>query len=256
MEALLPPGLDWVSAALLIAASAATSALTAAFGLGGGVTLLALMASLLPPAALIAVHGLVQLGSNAGRAGLMAGRVAPGVVVPFALASGAGALAGAALAVELPPALLRLAIGGFVLAMLWGPPLATVLPGLRLGRAGLWLAGLATGWLTMLLGATGPFVGAAIRGRLPERETFVATLAVLMTLQHGLKIAAFGLFGFAFAPWLPLALAMVATGFLGTLAGRWVLVRLDEALFQRVLSAILTLLALRLVLLGAAELLD
>jgi hypothetical protein len=39
-----------------------------AFGIGGGAALLAVMASLVPPAALIPVHGVVQVGSNLGRA--------------------------------------------------------------------------------------------------------------------------------------------------------------------------------------------
>ena len=50
-----------------------TSAMTAAAGIGGGVVLLAIMATVYPPAVLIPVHGMVQLGSNGGRALLMTG---------------------------------------------------------------------------------------------------------------------------------------------------------------------------------------
>lgn len=245
MEALLPPGLDPTSAAILVAASVATSALTAAFGVGGGVTLLALMASLVPAPALIPVHGLVQLGSNAGRAGLMARAVRPGVAAPFAIGTGLGALAGGSVAVALPPAVLTLAIGLFVLATLRGPKAR--LPTIGLGPLRMPAAGLVTGWLTMFLGATGPLIAAVLRPVLTERAALVATLAVLMTLQHLLKIVAFGLFGFAFGPWLGLAAAMVASGFLGTLIGARVLARLDEGLFRRALDVLLTLLSLRLI---------
>ena len=64
----LPTALTVIDAVLLVIASLATSFLTAAFGIGGGFTLIALMA-LLPPAALIPIHGIVQLGSNAGARG-------------------------------------------------------------------------------------------------------------------------------------------------------------------------------------------
>ena len=66
IDAFMPEGLSGAVGLALIAASALTSFITAAFGLSGGVTILALMAILLPPAALIPVHGAVQIGSNVG----------------------------------------------------------------------------------------------------------------------------------------------------------------------------------------------
>ncbi|MEM6488314.1 MAG: sulfite exporter TauE/SafE family protein [Pseudomonadota bacterium] len=249
---LIPDGLSPLAAAGLVAVSALTSMMTAVLGIGGGVTLLAVMASLMPPAALIPVHGVVQAGSNAGRAVLMLREAALPVILPFALGGAVGALAGGALSVELPAAVLQLVIGGFILAMLYvrAPRAAERVP-----RAGLMpLAGAATSLLTMFVGATGPFVAALLRRLELPKQRFVATLAVLMTLQHALKIAVFGLFGFAFAAWLPLIAAMIATGFAGTVAGRAILVRMDEALFRRALDMVLTLLALRLCWVGVADL--
>ena len=54
-------------ALLLIAVSFMTSAFTAAFGIGGGVAMLGALAGTVPPSVIIAVHGLVQVGSNVGR---------------------------------------------------------------------------------------------------------------------------------------------------------------------------------------------
>ncbi|EFO33444.1 permease [Roseibium sp. TrichSKD4] len=65
--------------------------------------------------------------------------------------------------------------------------------------------------------------------------------------MHVFKIFAFGLLGFAFAPWLPLITGMIAKGFLGTLAGSKVLGRLDEALFRLGFKIIMTGLALNLI---------
>ena len=70
----------------------------------------------------------------------------------------------------------------------------------------------------------------------------------MMTAQHGLKIIAFGLLGFGFAPWLPLIAAMVAAGFVGTLIGSRLLGRLSEHRFELIIKTLLTVLALDLVL--------
>jgi uncharacterized membrane protein YfcA len=68
---LLPNELaPWV-AILLLVVSAFTSLISAAFGLGGGLVLLAMMATVMPAAALVPVHGVVQIGSNFGRALVM-----------------------------------------------------------------------------------------------------------------------------------------------------------------------------------------
>ena len=68
MPDFLTAGLDPISVLLLFGASFAGSFTTVALGIGGGAFLLAIMASLLPPAALIPVHGVIQLGSNGLRA--------------------------------------------------------------------------------------------------------------------------------------------------------------------------------------------
>ena len=73
---LLPPDLPPWLFLLFCSISFLTSALTAALGLGGGVALLAAMATVLPPVALIPVHGVIQLGSNVGRAVIQRSHVA------------------------------------------------------------------------------------------------------------------------------------------------------------------------------------
>jgi uncharacterized membrane protein YfcA len=63
--------LDWFQTAVLLAASFCGSLLTAAVGVGGGTLVIIILASLVPPAVLIPVHGLVQLGSNATQGGIL-----------------------------------------------------------------------------------------------------------------------------------------------------------------------------------------
>ncbi len=55
---------------LLVFAAFLSSSLTAVLGLGGGMLLISLMSVFLPPGAVVPVHGVVQLASNASRGAL------------------------------------------------------------------------------------------------------------------------------------------------------------------------------------------
>ncbi|RAU18336.1 hypothetical protein DN062_08890 [Nitrincola tibetensis] len=50
-----------------ILSAAITSTITASIGIGGGILLLAIMALVISPAAIIPVHGIGELGSNFNR---------------------------------------------------------------------------------------------------------------------------------------------------------------------------------------------
>jgi len=68
---LIPPELSMLSATGLVALSFFTSMLTATIGIGGGLLILTVMVSFLPPFVVLPVHGVIQLGSNGGRMALM-----------------------------------------------------------------------------------------------------------------------------------------------------------------------------------------
>jgi uncharacterized membrane protein YfcA len=74
----------------------------------------------------------------------------------------------------------------------------------------------------------------------------VATHATLMSLQHLLKIVVFGVLGFAFAPYAVLIAMMIASGFIGTVIGRHVLIQMSEKRFRPILNTILVALSLKL----------
>ncbi|QPC86289.1 TSUP family transporter [Mesorhizobium sp. NBSH29] len=246
---LLPDGLGAASAVLLVVASFFTSALTAAFGLGGGIAMLALLGLFVPVAALIPVHGAVQLGSNTGRAWHQRANVRLDIAWPFVVGSVLGAVAGFFLVVQLPDAALKILLGGFVIAVTWAK-----IPGIaRLGRVGLVGASSMLALATMVVGATGPLMSPILAQLIPgDRKALVATHGAAMTVQHGLKILVFGLAGFAFWRWLPLIAAMVASGFLGTVYGTKWLDRLPEETFRKWFRIGLTLLALDLLRRGIA----
>lgn len=239
----LPEGLSVVSAGTLVITAFFTAALTAAFGIGGGVALLAVMASLVPVAVLIPVHGVVQLGANTGRALVQLRQVVWPLLGVFTIGAIIGALVGGQLVVTLPEILLKSFVGLFVLFTLWGPKVK----GAKGGPLGLAVGGVFATILTMFVGATGPFVAALLAPRLDDRRNYAGTHAAAMVMQHGLKVVAFGFLGFAFGAWVPVMIAMVAAGFLGTLLGTKLLHALPEATFRIAFKWVLTLLAFQLI---------
>ncbi|GAB4272837.1 MAG: hypothetical protein Kow0013_26450 [Pararhodobacter sp.] len=231
----------------LLGSSFVASFITITFGIGGGALLLAIMASLMPPAALIPVHGIVQLGSNTGRAALLARHVHRPVLLWFGLGAVIGTAIGGMITVNIPPALVQAGVGVFIIwTVLAKPP-----QWMRKWPA---LTGALTSILTMLFGATGPFVAAFTRTLTLGRMGYGATHAALMVLQHALKIVAFGFLGFAFGPWIGFCAAMIAAGFAGTWIGRQVLHKLSDLHFDFFLKALLVVISLRLIWTGLSAL--
>lgn len=240
--------MEYWSALVLIFASFFTSALTASAGIGGGLALLALMGYLVPVAAIIPVHGVVQLGSNVGRSAILRHHIAWHCLAAFLIGAIPGAWIGGLAVGVLPDNMLKAALGGFILLITWVslPRLAAIsLPGFA-------LTGLITTFLTMLFGATGPLNAVVLSKTFPKRLGFQATTAAVMSTQHLVKALAFGLAGFAFAPWVPLIAMMILTGLTGTWVGTNVLRRTPESRFRLIFKLCLTFLALDLLRQGVA----
>lgn len=210
--------------------------------------LLALMGYLVPVTAIIPLHGVVQLGSNIGRAAMLSPHVAWICLVAFLAGALPGAWVGGLAVGALPENVLKAALGVFVLVITWArlPRLAAMtLPGFA-------LTGAITTFLTMLFGATGPLNAVVLSKTFPERLRFQATSAAIMSAQHLVKTVVFALSGFVFAPWLPLIAAMILTGLAGTWVGTRILRRMPEGRFRLIFRVCLTLLALDLVRRGVA----
>ncbi len=239
---LLPPDLLPLDALLLVLTAGFTSLMTASLGIGGGVLLLVVMAQLVPVAALIPVHGLVQLGSNGNRALMTRRHIDWPLCRRFLLGGLIGAGLASLVVVQLPLELIQLAVGGFILWMIWGPkPAARTLSPLKTLLAG----GLTT-FLSMFVGASGPLVAAFVHRHSHDKMQTVATFAATMTGQHLLKGVVFSVVGFSFADWLPLVGAMILSGMLGTWIGLNLLRRVSSVWFSRLFRVVVTLLALRL----------
>lgn len=239
---LLPENLPLIAAVLLIFASFFTAALTARMGIGGGLVLLAVMSGLLPPMAVIPVHGIAQMGANFSRSVLQFKSINWPIIGWFS----AGALVGIALAgqvvIALPDWAIRSGVGTFILFTVWGPK-----PGaFFIGKQSFLLTGGVSSFLTMFFGATGPFVASMLAATSLNRMQISASHATCMVVQHGFKIITFGFLGFAFAQWVPLLAAIILSGSVGTAVGTSMLKKASEHNFKTGINVVLTLIAVYL----------
>lgn len=106
---------------LLVIAAFLSSSLTAVLGLGGGMLLISIMSVFLPPGAVVPVHGVVQLASNASRGALAPREVRRDILWPFLAGCAFGALAGSRLVLRVPSEFLPILLGLFILLMTWLP---------------------------------------------------------------------------------------------------------------------------------------
>lgn len=231
----------------LITVSFVSSFITVALGIGGGALLMAIMASVMPPLALIPIHGVIQAGSNVFRLAVLFRHVHWPPVTMFLLGTGIGVAVGGSLVVNLPPGVIMIGVGCFVIWSVLARPPAW------LSRLPL-VTGLISSFLTMFFGATGVFVANYTKSLNLPRQAHVASHAAFMTAQHLAKVLVFGFLGFAYGPWAGFLAVMILAGFMGTLAGRLVLNRLSDHGFRHALNLVLVAISIRLIWVGLASL--
>ena len=234
--------------AILAAAAFATSILSAVVGMAGGITLLAVMLLFLEPLAAIPLHGVIQLVSNSSRTAIQRKHVDLHILLRYSALLVPMSWVGLHLANALPAAATRVMIGIFVLIATWFPGwllLGTHPEETNPGRRFLVLGGVV-GVLNMTIGATGPLIAPFFLNLGLDRRALVGTKAACQTLGHLVKIALFGMAGFAFAPHLALLVTAGACVVVGTWIGSQILERVSERFFRRLYMGVLTVIALRL----------
>lgn len=236
------PGVTEWSFLALCFVSFFTSAVSAAFGLGGGAALVVVMASTMPPLAIIPVHAVVQVGSNFARAIMLWRNILFRWMPAFVIGTVIGAAVGGQIVFALPKYMLQSIIGVFVLYAVWGPKLKAMEP----SNSRFAVVGAVASFATMFAGATGPLIAPFIKASTSGRMMTVATHAAFMSWQHGVKILTFGLLGFTFAPYLPLMVMMILLGIVGTWSGKFILNWMADSLFRHGFNLVLTVLALQL----------
>ena len=222
-----------------------TAAVSAVVGMGGGVTLLAVMALLMPAGDVVPVHGVVQLTSNGTRTLLLLRRVHLKILAYYLAPAIVGVLLGARLYLGSDLPWFRPGVGVFILLYLllqWREP--------RLGRLPLWIfapLGLAVGLMSAIVGATGPLIAPFFLRDDLDREQIIGTKAAIQIVTHVTKIPAFAALGFDYLAHMETIAALVVAAIVGTVAGRRVLAGIPEGVFRRLFVAVLTVVAIGLI---------
>jgi uncharacterized membrane protein YfcA len=226
----------------LTLASFATAFIGVFTGTAGGLILLGLMAMAMPPAALLPVHTVVQLGSGVTRTMIMWRFVMRATLLPFIVGAVLGAAAGAKIFIALPVWTLQAILGLFMLVVTWLPHLGRI--GAERGR--FVVLGFVATFVGVFVSATGTLVTPFVASAAPDRRNHAATLGALMVFVHIAKMAAFAVIGFAISAYVPLMIAMIAAGAAGNWIGEEALHRTTEWRFRLILKLFLTVLGLQL----------
>ncbi len=241
--------------ALLTVAALLTSALSAVVGMAGGTVLIGIMLLFWEPLVAVPLHGVVQLVSNGSRAWIQRRHVDPGIAWRYAVLLVPAGFVGLALLRALPPDAARALIGLFVLVATWAPQWLWIgTHPERMGRTRRFvLLGGVVGVLNTTVGATGPLIAPFFLNLGLDRHQLIGTKATCQTLGHLAKLAIFGATGFAFAAYAPELALLCTASAAGSWLGSRILGHVSERLFVRLYLAVLTAVALHLVLWNGAS---
>ena len=231
-----------MSELFLISMTFVASTTAAMVGLGGGILLISVMPGLIPPFAIIPVHGMVQIASNVSRVLFGLRHVVWSVFLPFVIGGLLGASVGSQILLDIPWDYLPLIIGCFILVITWAPSLRNA-PDMP-GKYG--VLGAVQTFLALFVGVVGPLNMPFLLREGLSRDRVVVTHATQMMALHTIKVATFLFLGFTFAPYAYLVTGMILSATFGSYVGTQWRSRVPEARFRMILKWVVTVLALRM----------
>ena len=241
---------------ILILAAFATSILSAVIGMGGGITLLGIMAILIPEGYMVvALHGVIQLVGNSTRTAVYRQHVHRSIIRQFSMGVIPGLCCAALIvfgliqyfditsASQFKIDFLKPLIGIYILWFLYLRKKTK----LRSDSLFFWMGGLS-GLVTVFIGAAGPLIAPFFIDRGLTKENMIATKAACQAVGHLGKMPIFIIFfGVDYLQQWPVLLPLVVAVYLGTRIGKKLLGSLSPDLFKKLFKIALTLIAVRLV---------
>lgn len=232
---------------ILIVAAFVTSMISAIIGMGGGIMLISIMSIAFPPNILIPIHGIIQLGSNLNRSIVYTKYINWKLTIPFMFGSILGGLLGSQILVQIPLRPYYIVLGTFILALTWLPKF-----NIPQFRGKFFLLGSSASFLSLFVGATGPYLAPFFLREKLDRFSLIATKASCQVSIHTAKIFVFFLAGFSIGPYIFIIGSMLTAGLLGTIAGKYLLGKVNEEIFRKIFKIVISFLALRLLYKGIA----
>ena len=241
---------------VLVIAAFLTSFLSAVIGMGGGITLLGIMAIIIPTGYLVvAYHGIIQLVSNITRTTVYRHHIdipiikrffiglLPGLLLSAAMIYGATTYFNTLSAADLKIDFLKPAIGVYIIWFLYLKKKKKAIS----KESYKWM-GVVAGIATVFIGAMGPLIAPLFINDKLKKESIIATKAACQAAGHLGKIPIFFLFfNVSYLDDWSVLLPLIIAVYIGTKIGKLMLGKLPEALFQNLFKAVLTLIAIQLI---------
>jgi len=212
--------------------------------MAGGVILLSVIALIVETSYIVPLHAGVQLVSNSTRLILFYKHIKWNIILYFLCGVLPGAFIGIFIFEMLDKDLIKLMMGVFILVITYLPK--------RKNQTNLTYkiflpVGFVSGFIGIFFGAIGPFIGPFFLRKDVLKEELVATKAVCQAITHLIKIPLFGLIGINFLNFWQLFLFLSATVIIGTFIGKNVLKKINDNLFRIIFKALLTIIALKII---------
>lgn len=227
---------------LILATYFCTSAFSAAVGMGGGIMITAVLATMLPIHAVLPVQTTMLFFNTGYRLWLYRMHADWKLAAPFLLGLAIGSTAGAFVYVNLSEHWLELCLGITILLFIWWPGGAGVL-----ARSKPLQVVLATvhGFITSVTGIGGLLQGVMSRFKLP-RQKFIGTFSTLMFGSNVFRALGLFLAGASIGPYLGLIALAIPVGFAGAHVGKRFLDGMDDHWFDLLFKTLMTLVGLHL----------
>jgi uncharacterized membrane protein YfcA len=233
---------------LIAVASVIAGAIASVSGFGIGSILTPLLALRVGTKLAVAAVSIPHLIATALRFARIGKHVDKRVFVSFGITSAAGGLLGALLHGRFSSTVLSYILGALlVFAGLMG--ITGLSKRMRFEGPAAWVAGALSGAFGGLVGNQGGIRSAAMLGMQVSKESFVATATAIALVVDFARMPVYAVMqGRPVLQIWPVLLLAIIGVVLGTLAGERILKRIPEAVFRRVVSAIILALGVGLIL--------
>lgn len=229
---------------LLYIAAFLTSVISGVLGMGGGIILLAVMASFFPMQLLVPLHGLIQLASNSVRTALHFKNVDRKIFIQFSLGALLGGYLGTQYIFFLPDYLYKILLAAIILYFTFYPKRTKPSKFQSMNWP---IIGTIATYVSLYIGATGPLLAPFFLREKLRKEQIIGSKASCQFVTHFLKMIAYFASGFSIGVYSDLLITMVLCVIIGNFVGKKILHHVSEKWFLFSFKGIIVLLSLKLI---------
>lgn len=215
-------------------------------GMAGGVLFLGILASFIETTYIVPIYATVMIVSSGSRSTLFYKYINWRIVFRYTLGLLPGAFLGIFIFQLLPKDLIKLAMGVFILVMVFLPVSR------KQSRFDMWIflpVGLAAGFFGIFFGASGPLTSPFYVRQGIIKEAMIGTKSICSLMEHTLKIFLFGLIGINVLDYgKPLFFLIIAV-VPGIYIGKLLLNKISDRTFLIAFKVLLFFLAVRIIIL-------